>query len=81
MGRPMHKYDTMTEPELAAHFRSLAEATKKALPPDTGFIILAAPIGSNGVAQYVSNVHQPDAACWMLETVSRWITKDEVIRR
>lgn len=76
----MHKFDTMTEPELKAFFRDLAETVKAKLPPETGFIVLAAPMGPAGVAQFVSNVRREDSTKWMLETLERWASNDFVQR-
>lgn len=75
-----HAFDDMNEPELRAMFRELAEAVKSRLPAGTGFIVLAAPMGPGGIAQYVSNVQREDAAKWMVETVERWLAGDHVER-
>jgi len=58
----MHDFDTMTEGELRAHFNALAHKVNEHLPAGTGFIVLAAPFGKDGVAQYVANVQPQDAA-------------------
>ena len=76
----MHKYDQMTEPELRKHFNDLCDKIKYHLPPDTGFIVLAAPFGASGIAQYASNVHRDDAERWMVETMARWDAGDHVER-
>ncbi len=72
--------DDMTEPDLAAIFRRVAERVQWSLPPNTGFIVLAAPQGEGGIAQYVSNVRRDDAAKWMRETIARWEAGDFVPR-
>ena len=78
--RELHAFDQMTEPQLQAFFQALAEGVKMALPPDTGFIVLAAPMGEQGVAQYVSNVRREDSKRWMLETIERWAARDHIDR-
>lgn len=77
----MHKFDTMTEPELQAFFRELCEAIKWRLPKDTGFIIVASPFGAGGVAQYASNVDRDNASQWMREVIARWEAGDYVPRQ
>lgn len=74
-----HAYDNMTEPELENHFNTLARDIKKRLPPNTGFLLLAAPFGT-GTAQYVSNVERKDSIDWMKETIKRWESGDFVPR-
>lgn len=76
----MHDYDAMTEPELRAHMRGLVEKIGAHVPDGTGFIVIAAPFGSGGVAQYASNVQRLDAERWMLETIERWHRGDYVPR-
>lgn len=76
----VHPFDEMTEPELRNLFNNVARNVRADLPPDTGFIVLAAPFGKDGVAQYVSNVHRDDAAKWMRETLERWERNDFVPR-
>lgn len=76
----MHKFDEMTEPELRQLLSDIATAIRGALPPDTGFVLLATPFGRNGIAQYISNVQRADAASWMHETVERWRRNDCVER-
>lgn len=73
-----HKFDDMTEPELRRLFNRVAAAVDKTLPKGTGFIVLAAPIGRAGVAQFVSNVHREDAIQWMQETIDRFESGDFV---
>lgn len=72
--------DDMTEPELTALFTQVIQCVEAFLPKGTGAIVLAAPLGKPGVAQYVSNVQRSDAAKWMLETVERWANRDHVPR-
>lgn len=76
----MKPLDDMTEPELKAMVADLAETVKAKLPPNTGFIVLAAPMGPGGIAQYVSNVRPFDAGKWMLEVIERWCKRDYVPR-
>lgn len=76
----MHPFDAMTEPELRALMTRLADRITSELPADTSFILLAAPFGAGGIAQYVSNCRKGDAAKWMLETIDRWATNDYVPR-
>ncbi len=76
----MHKFDTMTEPELRKFFNELCEVIKFKLPKDTGFIIVCAPFGASGVSQYASNVARGDAEKWMMETIARWNSGDYVSR-
>ena len=75
-----HQFDYMTEPELTAMFNALADKIMATLPKETGFILLAAPFGSHGIVQYVSNVERDDAAKWMAETIECWKTGDYVPR-
>jgi len=74
----MHKYDTMTEPELRIHLQAIAREVSRRVPAHTGFIVLLAPFGSQGVAQFVSNVNKADASKWMAETLTRWGSNDYV---
>lgn len=78
--RPTKAFVDMNESELREYFDAIAKLIASILPENTGFILLATPFGPNSAAQYVSNVHPPDAASWMLETIDRWMTKDFVPR-
>ncbi len=60
-----------TEPELRKLFDGVARQLTAALPPRTGFMLVASPMGDHGVAQYVGNVVRECAAEWMLETAER----------
>lgn len=75
----MKSLDDMTEPELRDMFNRVGRRVKSELPPETGFVVLAAPFGQ-GIAQYVSNVHHKDAAKWMRECLQRWESGDYVPR-
>lgn len=77
---PKPALEDMTEPELKDLFNKVAGAIKSHLPPGTGFILLASPVGRHGVAQYVANVERECAAEWMVETVARWQAGDHVPR-
>lgn len=76
----MHKYDEMTEMELRAHFNEVARELTARLPEATGFMLIVAPFGSHGVAQYVGNVHRSCAMEWMAETIERWKNKEHIPR-
>jgi hypothetical protein len=61
-----------TEPELRVLLEDVARSITAALPPRTGFMLTASPMGTHGVAQYVGNVTRECAASWMEETVARF---------
>lgn len=79
------RLEDMTEPQLRDTMQSVGAAVKNALPPNTGFIVLAASFEAEGerssLAQYVSNVRKQDAAKWMLETIERWALGDYIPRQ
>lgn len=76
----MKSLDDMTEPELRAVMNAACERLKFTFPRGTGFVVIATPFGSGGVAQYASNVRREDAEKWMLETIERWRAGDFVPR-
>jgi|GEM_PF-4793716 len=76
----MKTLDDMTEQELKALFIDIATVVKAKLPEGTGFVVLATPMGTGGVAQYVSNVDRSSASKWMLETVERW-ARNAIVER
>ena len=72
--------DDMTEPELRVVMQRVAKACDDALPPRSGFIVLAAPFHQGGSAQYVSNAERTDCLSWLKETVERFEQHEEVPR-
>lgn len=81
MSRPMHLFETWTEPEFARYMQGMAGMITETTPADTGFILLLAPMGPNNkVAQFVSNVDRSCAIEWMEETLARWKANDYVPR-
>ena len=72
--------DDMTEPELHDVMRVAAEAVVVALPPESGFILLACTFHTIGSAQYVANGSRDDCLMWLKETVHRFEQQEEVPR-
>ena len=76
----MKSLDDMTEPELRALCNEVADAINDILPEGTGFILLFAPFGKSGVAQYVANGTRPECIAWLKETADRLEGRDDVSR-
>ena len=76
----MKSLDDMTEPELRAVMNNAACAVARQLPDGTGFLVLAAPFGPGGVAQYVGNGQRSDFIRWLRETADRLDARDDVPR-
>jgi hypothetical protein len=72
--------DEMTEPELRRTMNQAADLVKMALPAGTGFLILAAPFGPGGIAQYIGNGQRADFVRWMRETADRLESREDVPR-
>jgi hypothetical protein len=76
----MKRLDDMTEPELRDIMTDCARAVRHRLPPDTGFLVLAADFGPGGIAQYIGNGRRPDFIRWMRETADRLEAREDVPR-
>ena len=77
----LHDFDRMTEPQLARLMNKVAKRVSSTLPPETGFIVLAAPYGPNQVAQYVANGERECCIKWLRETADRLESRDDVQRQ
>lgn len=80
MSEQPKRLEDMTEPELRAQLNLTCSAIKASLPPNTGFVVLAASFDGQ-TAQYGGNVQRDDAMFWMLETIQRWLKRDYVPRQ
>jgi len=76
----MKSLDDMTEPELRDLFNRVARAIDGMLPDGTGFVLIAAPFGPEGVGQYVANGDREDCIRWMRETADRLDGREDVPR-
>lgn len=73
----------MTEPELRKLFSSLAKMIVDSLPPNTAFVLLAAPDSDrhpHSLAQYIANCERSTCIQFMRETADRLERKEDVRR-
>lgn len=76
----MKRLDDLTEPELRRVMDRAARGIARALPPDTGFVVLAFEFGAAGVSQYISNGRREDIITFLRETADRLESRQDVPR-
>ena len=79
-GGPPKRLDDMTEPELRELMTAAGDAVKAALPPRTGYVVLAYEFGLPGIGQYIANGQRSDVIKLLRETADRLERRQEVGR-